>query len=98
MKPVVGNALYSWGSLFGYSIIAGIVLWSYLNHLPFILYSALGLSTVCAAMLQKYASRKGQLRWNGNWNGLSFGIILWFFVFLIVSVTIAYLLYEKYGH
>jgi hypothetical protein len=98
MKPIVGNALYSGGSMFGYSIIAGIITWSYLNDISFLLYSTLGLSTLCVAMLRKYAARKGQLKWNGNWNGLSFGLILWFFVFLIVGLTIAYLLYEKYGH
>jgi hypothetical protein len=48
-------------------------------------------------MLRIYAYRKEE-KYNGGWNGLSLMVILYPFVFLIVGVAAAYLLYEKYGH
>ena len=46
-------------------------------------------------MLRTYAYRKDQ-NYNGGWNGLSFIVILLPFVFLVVGVAAAYLLYEKF--
>jgi hypothetical protein len=89
--------LYSWPSIGGFSIITGIIIWSYINNILFILYSSLGLFTLCVAMLRIYAYRKEE-KYNGGWNGLSLMVILYPFVFLIVGVAAAYLLYEKYGH
>lgn len=89
------NPLFSWPSISGFSIILGIIIWSYINHMLFILYSSVGLLIICLSMLRTYAYRKDQ-NYNGGWNGLSFIVILLPFVFLVVGVAAAYLLYEKF--
>jgi hypothetical protein len=94
-KPVVGNVLYSPGTFLGFSLMLGIIMWSYIKHIPFLLYSNIGLLITCIILLNKHAYRKNSIRWNGGWDGLSFGIILLFFVFVSTCVTVGYLLVQK---
>jgi hypothetical protein len=95
MEPIEGNILYSPVTLIGFSTILGIISWSYIQHIPFLLYSNIGLVVTCIILLNKFAYRKNAIRWNGGWNGLSFTIILYFFVFITMCLNISYIFIKK---
>ena len=93
--PYVGkNGLYAWPSILGFSVIIGIIAWSYINNLLFILYSSIGLLSICVVVLRLYVYKKNGV--DGGWNLISLMVYLYFFVFLIVGITISYLLYENF--
>lgn len=95
MQPIEGNILYSPVTFIGFSIILGIISWSYIQYIPFLLYSNIGLVVTCIILLNKFASRKNTIRWNGGWNALSFTIILYFFVFITMCLNISYIFIKK---
>lgn len=83
------DVLYSWRSLIGFSIIIGIFIWSYTNHIGFVLYSTSALFVLCVSMIQTYASRKGK-----GYNALSFFMILWPCVLLTIALAVAYIIVD----
>jgi len=92
---VLPNPLYSWESIFGFFVMVSIISWSYVSHIPFLLYSNIGLLVMCIILIYKIAYRKSQLSWNGGWNGMAFGLVLYFFVFVSVSLSIGYMVFKK---
>jgi len=93
--PVVGNVLYSPATIIGFSIIVGIILWGYITHTMFLVYSNVGVLVTCIILLNTHAYRKNSIRWNGGWDGLSFVIILLFCVFISITMTVGYVLFQK---
>ena len=72
-----------WPFIVGFSIIISIIIWSYTNHIPVILYSTSAIFVLCVVtMLQ-----------GKNYNALSYLAILGPCVLLTIVLTLAYLMY-----
>jgi hypothetical protein len=89
------NIWYSWESILGFSILLGIIVWSYTKHIAFLLYSNIGLLITCIILLNLFAARTKYKKQNGGWNALSFLLILYPFVFISITMAIGYVMYPK---
>jgi hypothetical protein len=100
MKPKIylSNPLYSWGSIIGFSIIIGIMIWSYMKHIAIITYSTLVLLITCITMIRLYAYNKSSIfiELTGGYNGITLFVTLYFFVFVTIFTTVVYLYLNKF--
>ncbi len=89
---VLKNILFSQKGVIGVSILGVIILlWSYINHIVFILNSALSLIIIGVTIWLTY--RRGKIDWTKNWNVVSYMAMLYPFVFSLVCLTIVYLMF-----
>lgn len=87
------NPFYSWPSIIGFSIIIGIMIWSYMKQIVMITYSTLVLLITCITLIRVVAYNKSD-RW-GGYNGIRFFITLYFFVFVTIFSTGGYLIFIR---
>lgn len=81
--PVVGNVLYSPATIIGFSIIIGIILWGYITHTMFLVYSNVGVLVTCIILLNTHAYRK--IQYDGMAGGMVCHLVLYYyFAFLLV--------------
>ena len=89
------NPFYSWPSIIGFSIIIGIMIWSYMKQIVMITYSILVLLITCITLIRVVAYNKSDIRWNEGYNGIRFFITLYFFVFVTIFTTGGYLIFIR---
>ncbi len=84
--------LFSKEGVIGVSILGVIILmWSYINHIVFIMYSALGLIIITITVLLVY--RNGKIYWT-KWDAVSYMGALYPFVFSLVCLTLMYFIFK----